>query len=347
MKSNISSRLIPFVMSLLFLFSFVGCTRSYPIDIQSKEIPSASITPASDNVEITAVDNKEINRLEDMDKLDQVISISEVKLSAYYYEAYRSGAEYFGLPEGLDDKFIYKIKYKSDGFEVVGYISAPADYLEKRYPILMYNRGGNGNLGEVTPVDLCLFADMGFVVMATQYRGNDGGTGKEDYGGADVQDVISLMDIAELLLFGDGRMYMFGGSRGGLETYCVLREEYLAGRDRILAAVVVGGVSDLMNVYNVREQGMKDMLRGFVGGTPEQVPEEYERRSAVCWPEYINTPLLICHGKTDERVPVEQAKTLYDMLKERHKDVELMLYDGGHGHSPESFNYGFEWLRSH
>jgi dipeptidyl aminopeptidase/acylaminoacyl peptidase len=334
-------------MSFILLFSLAGCTRNNLSDIQLKEAPSVTITPASDSVETVALDNNDINRIDDIYKLDQVISINEVKLSAYYYEVYRSNAEYLGLPEGLDDKFNYKIMYKSGDYEVVGYISAPADYLEKSYPILIYNRGGNGNYGEVTPSDLCLYAHMGFIVIATQYRGNDGGTGKEDYGGADVQDVISLIDLAEELPFGNGKIYMLGSSRGGLETYCALKEESLAGKDRISAAVVAFGVSDLVNSYNMRDQGMKDTLRRYVGGTPEQVPEEYEKRSAVCWPELINIPLLICHGRSDESVPVEQAETMYDMLKEQDKDVELMLYDGGHGFSPESFEYVFEWLLSH
>ncbi|MDF2877643.1 MAG: hypothetical protein K0S30_739 [Clostridia bacterium] len=346
-RSNIRFRSISFVISFILLFSIEGCTRSDLSDIQSKEAPSVTITPTSDSVETVAIDNNDIKRLEDIDKLDQVISINEVKLSPYYYEVYRTNAKDVGLPEALDDKFSYKIMYKSGDYEVVGYISAPADYLEKNYPILMYNRGGHGNSGEVTPDLLCLFADMGYIAIATQYRGNDGGTGKEDYGGTDVQDVISLIGLAELLPFGNGEIYMLGVSRGGLETYCAIKEEYLAGRDRISAAVILSGVSDLGKLYNVREQAMKDILRAYVGGTPEQVPEEYEKRSAVYWPELIDTPLLICHAKTDERVPVEQAETMFDMLKDHDKNVELMLYDEGHGFSLESFEYAFKWLQSH
>jgi dipeptidyl aminopeptidase/acylaminoacyl peptidase len=316
-------------------------------DISSKEANSVTITPASNTVETVAIDNNKINELCDMDMLDMVISMEEIKLSDYDYELYRSSAEYHGLPVALNDKFNYKIRYKSDDFEVIGYVSAPADYLEKKYPILIYNRGGNGNLGEVTPAEVSLYAHMGFITLATQYRGNDDGTGKDEFGGADVQDVISLIDIAEQLPFGNGKLYMFGASRGGLETYCTLKEEYLAGKDRISAAVIGFGVSDLIKLYQFRDQGMKDTLIKYIGGTPEQLPEEYEKRSAVCWPELINTPLLICHGKTDERAPVEQAETMYDLLKEQNKDVELILHEKGHGFTKEVFRYAFEWMSSH
>lgn len=347
MRTNICAGLIILVLSLLFLVSFAGCVGNNANDISTSITPSATITPTSDSVETISLDNKDIDQIGDLDKLDQVISINEVILSEYYYELYRSSVEYHGLPEALNDKFNYKIRYKSDDCEVIGYISAPADYLEKNYPLLIYNRGGHGNLGEVTPAEVSLYAHMGFITLATQYRGNDGGTGKDEFGDADVQDVISLIDIAEQLPFGNGKLYMFGASRGGIETYCALKEEYLAKNDRISAAIVAFGVSDLEKLYQFRDQFMKNILIKYVGGTPEQVPEEYAKRSAVCWPELINTPLLILHGKTDERVPVEQAETMYDKLKEQNKDVELMLYDGVHDYTPESFSYMFEWLLSY
>lgn len=75
--------------------------------------------------------------------------------------------------------------------------------------------------------------------------------------------------------------------------------------------------------------------------------KEYEKRSAVCWPESINIPLLICHGKTDDNVSVEQAMTMSDVLNEYDRDVELKLYDGGHAVTKEAHDYLVDWLHSH
>ena len=347
MKSGIFTQWVIIILVFLFLVSSMGCKLNDVNDKSQSKVPSVTITPASEDVDTAAVDKQGISRLEDLTKLDQIISIEEYELNDYYFEIYKTNVEYLGLSEALNDKFNYEIRYKSGDCEVIGFISAPADYLEQSYPILIYNRGGNGNFGEVNPDQLCLYAHMGYIVLATQYRGNDGGTGKEDYGGDDVQEVISLIDIAEQLPFTNGKLYMLGASRGGLETYCTLKEEYLAGRDKISAAVIAFGVSDLVKLYHFREQGMKDILSKYVGGTPEQVPKEYEKRSAVCWPELINTPLLIIHGKIDERAPVEQAETMYELLKEQNHDVELVLHKEGHGFTKETFLYAFEWLSSH
>ncbi len=334
-------------MAFLFLVSFVGCYRNDLKDDSPSVVPSVTIAPVFETADTTVVGKENISSLDKLIKLNQIISIEEYKLNEYYFEIYKTNVEYLGLPEALNDKFNYKIRYKSGDCEVIGYISAPVDYMEKSYPILIYNRGGNGNFGEVNPDQLCLYSHMGYIVFATQYRGNDGGTGKEDYGGDDVQDVISLIDIAEQLPFTNGKLYMLGASRGGLQTYCTLKEEYLAGRDRISAAVIAFGVSDLEKLYYFRDQGMKDILSKYVGGSPEQVPEEYQKRSAVCWPELINTPLLISHGKTDERAPIEQAETMYDLLKKEGKEVEVMIYEEGHGFTRESILYAFDWLKTY
>ncbi len=143
MKSNRSSRWKFLIMYFLFLFFITGCTRNNSNECKIKEAPSL------ESADATEVDSKEINRIDDIDRLDQVISIEEIKLSAHYYESYRSSAEFLGLPEANDDKLNYKLRYKSGEYEVVGYISAPADYLENDYPVLIYNRGGNGNLGRL------------------------------------------------------------------------------------------------------------------------------------------------------------------------------------------------------
>jgi dipeptidyl aminopeptidase/acylaminoacyl peptidase len=291
-------------------------------------------------------DNNGIKRIEDIDKLDEVIALNKVNYDSIDYKDYNAQAEYFLFDEALDDKSPYKLMYKSDECEVAGYICAPTDYLKKKYPILIYLRGGHGTY-ELLPATVGQLTNFGFIVMSTQYRGNDGGTGTEDYGGADVQDVLRMIDIAQQLSFASGKIYLFGESRGGLQTYCTLKEEHLADRDRISAALVMSGITDLTEIYNFRDWDMKYTLIKYVGDTPDRLPEEYEKRSVVYWPEMINVPLLIIHGRIDMRVPVEQAEKLYDMLRDFDKDVELRLYDDGHSDlPPESYSDAFEWLLS-
>ncbi|MES1211213.1 MAG: CocE/NonD family hydrolase, partial [Acidobacteriota bacterium] len=118
-----------------------------------------------------------------------------------------------------------RIKYMSDGLKVAGFLWKPKDTAGKKLPVLLFNRGGNRDFGKLTPWEgLHRFAASGFVVIASQYRGNDGGEGREELGGADVRDVLNLIPLAASLEYADLRnVFLYGVSRGGMMTYLALK----------------------------------------------------------------------------------------------------------------------------
>ena len=205
---------------------------------------------------------------------------------------------------------LISICYRSDDCEVRGYAAAPKE-AQGPLPAVIFNRGGNREFSLLRPQVVCKYANQGFVVLGSQYRGNGGGTGQEEFGGADVNDVIRLIDIAlELPETLKGGVYMAGHSRGGMMTYrcCALD-------DRIVAASIGAGVADCVDMYNRREDSMKQVFLELVGGTPEQLPEEYRKRSAVCWADKIKPPILICQGDDDWRVDISQARRMGEQLQ--------------------------------
>ncbi len=234
------------------------------------------------------------------------------------------------IPSGYDDAVLtWRIRYLSDECEVVGFISAPKDYLEKagKYPVLIYNRGGNGEFFKLKAGDTASLARRGFITFGSQLRGVDGGTGKEEFGGRDVSDIIKLIDIVERCGFVDPeQIIMLGASRGGMMTYLVLREE-----TRIKAAAVIGGVADLAAVYKQRPD-MRRVLNYRVGGSPAELPEEYAKRSAVNWAAEINVPLLIFHAADDKNAPISQTDAFVKELEKHGKEFEYIRTEkGGHG----------------
>ncbi|SFF57211.1 Prolyl oligopeptidase family protein [Halobacillus alkaliphilus] len=220
----------------------------------------------------------------------------------------------------------YKITYRSDGLEVTGFMVRPKE-IEKDLPLLIFNRGGNQEYGEIDEkllaTYLSLWAKKGYVVLASQYRGNDGGEGKEEFGGADVNDVLNLVQAAEELPNVDvENKVMLGLSRGGMMTYLAIKE----GVD-IKAAAVVGGITDLFNFYKERVvvRGMLDELVG----DPEENRDAFKKRSAVYWPDQLDVPLLIMHGEDDWRVPVGQARELSSKLSRENAHYEYVEYEDG------------------
>ena len=104
--------------------------------------------------------------------------------------------------------------------------------------------------------------------------------------------------------------------------------------DRVRAAIVTGSVPDLVYAYDHSGSSMQSILKYRVGGTPEQVPAEYERRSAIQWAQEINVPILIFHAADDLRSPIEPVDEFVSLLETLGKDVTYIRKDvGGHSYS--------------
>jgi len=219
----------------------------------------------------------------------------------------------------------YSITYMSDGLRVNGFLGRPR--AEGVHPAIIYNRGGFREYGALEGWEVALFAEAGYVSVASQYRGNAGSEGREEFGGSDVADVLNLVTLLKGLPYVDpDRIGMMGHSRGGMMTYLALKQDCLAGTGDIKAAATVGGVADLFMHYE-----RKSYIAQMVGATPKQDPELYESRSAICWPELIDAPLLIQHGEDDRQVSVENSLELAAALEEAGKIYELIVYpDGDH-----------------
>lgn len=245
------------------------------------------------------------------------------------------------VPDGVGVT-TYKVRYQSDECEVVSYLSVPDKCVKKKeaYPCIIYNRGGNREYGANTPEYIAYLAySFDKIVFATQYRGVDGGTGKEEFGGSDLNDVLKLIDICEEFSFVDmEQLYMMGISRGGMMTYMACRED-----DRIKKAVVVSGTADAFMSYDERTD-MQLVFNELVKATPENDPIAYEKRSATYWADEIKCPVLIIHSKQDEKVAFEQAEKMVQALENAGKEYRFVSYeDNVHGTHPEDQQIIMEW----
>ncbi len=239
----------------------------------------------------------------------------------------------------------YKMKYLSDGLKVVGFIVKPVGD-DERYPAIIFNRGGNREFAKINEDNLTYLTYLSsnnYVVLASQYRGNDGGEGKEEFGGKDVNDVLNIIKLAKSLPFiNPNKIVMLGFSRGGMMTSLAIKH----GAE-IKAAAVVGGITDLGQTYNERTEPMKKVIRELVGVDKT----EWEKRSPYYWPEKIDVPILILHGEDDWRVDVSQATKLADKLEEAGRVHELVVFPkGDHGlntHRSERNEKIFNWFEKY
>ncbi len=247
--------------------------------------------------------------------------------------------------QGVD---VHKITYMSDGLKIKGFLLKPKESKGK-LPLLVYNRGGMHDYGSVNNkrlLYLSSWAQKGYVVVTTQYRGNGGSEGKETYGGNDVNDIVNLIHYAEKLPYvHPEQKVVIGYSRGGMMTYLLMKNGI-----HFNAAAVISGITDMFQFYDGRGANVKKELRKMVG-SPTEEKEKYKSRSVVFWSDKINSPLLILHGTKDKKVHYSQAEKLVTQLKERDKEHKYVLYKGDdhplNQHFKEYNKEIEEWFASH
>ena len=242
---------------------------------------------------------------------------------------------YAVLKKILDSVDIFRITYLSDGLKVKGYLDIPKK--PGKYPCIIYNRGGNrensklnndivmGKLGEL--------ASYGYCVVASQYRGNDGGEGQEEFGGKDIDDVLNLMPLLNNVSSADtSRIGVYGTSRGGMMTYLALTKT-----NRLKAAVVVSGIADFKQAIEKTNFDADSMFTNWLPAYRENRERFIKERSPIQFADKIckTTPILIIHGTADGRVILPPVLELCRKFYDLKQPFRLTLFEGaGHGGGP-------------
>lgn len=232
----------------------------------------------------------------------------------------------------LNDVSIEKIIYESDGLKVSGYLVSPNN--KGSYPCIIYNRGGNKEFGKLTTIKavfiLAKVASWGYNVAASQYRGNDGGEGNEEFGGNDVNDVLNLIPLFDHIDNSDTtKMGIYGWSRGGMMTYLALTKT-----NKFKAAAVGGALSDLNKWIYTRKDTIESVYYENIPNYAHIKFKALNERSAINQVEKISkiTPILMMHGTADWRVVPEMALDLSKEFLKNNIPHRLVLFEGGnHG----------------
>jgi dipeptidyl aminopeptidase/acylaminoacyl peptidase len=232
-----------------------------------------------------------------------------------------------GWGQGVfDNSIVEKIVYQSDGLKVKGYLAYPMDET-KRYPCVIWNRGGAKNSGAIDSFTargmFGQIASWGFVVFASQYRGNAGGEGKEQLGGEEINDILNLVTIAKELPFANiNKWGIEGWSRGGMMTYLTLQKNH-----NFKCAILVGAISNFRQ-HLERNPQSENSYREMIAG--ENFDEAIEKRSAINFVDQLpDIPYLIVHGVDDKIVSPLQAIEMSRKMISLKIPHRLILFEGG------------------
>ena len=221
----------------------------------------------------------------------------------------------------------------------------------KRYPVFfshyggpgpqMVTKGWGGTLAQA-------IVQKGYIYFVLDNRGSaNRGVDFEQpiyraMGGVEVRDQKKGAEFLKSLDFVDpDKIGIYGWSYGG---YMTLKQ--LQADPGLYAAGISGAPVTRWELYDTH------YTERFMGD-PRQVPEAYEKASAIPDATKITDPLLLIHGMADDNVVFENATEIISVLQENNRPFEMMLYPGythrvsGPQIGPHVWNSIFRFLAAH
>lgn len=135
-------------------------------------------------------------------------------------------------------------------------------------------------------------------------------------------DLLQIIQIVKEQ-FQVQRVIVSGGSMGGSSalTFAALHPDQVDG------VVALNGTAN-----HVEYEQFQDAISASFGGSKQEVPDEYRRRSAEFFPEKFNMPVAATTGGRDEAVPPESVQRLLENLRKRSQKV-LGIHRAETGHN--------------
>ncbi|MCB9384975.1 MAG: S9 family peptidase [Bryobacterales bacterium] len=220
-----------------------------------------------------------------------------------------------------------------DGLEIEGLLTFPVGYQKgRKYPFVLNIHGGPMGVFQQTFIGarglypIAAFASEGFAVLRPNPRGSSGYGKKfrlanyDDWGGADYEDIMAGVDHVVAMGVADpDHMAVMGWSYGGFMTSWVIGHTA-----RFRSAVAGAAVTDLWSFQGTTD--IPSFLPDYFNGQPWERMDAYVKHSPMRYVDKVVTPTLVLHGDADARVPISQGYELYNALKGRGVETEMVVY---------------------
>lgn len=178
------------------------------------------------------------------------------------------------------------------------------------------------------------WVDHGYAVAIVNYRGSTGyGKAWRDAiqgkpGLTELEDIAKVHDWLTAQGIADpDRTILHGGSWGGYLTLLGLGTQ----PERWSLGIAGVPVADYVAAYEDEMEPLKAFDRALFGGSPDEIPDEYRKRSPITYVEQVRVPALILAGENDPRCPIRQIENYLSRLRALGKPHEVYRYEAGHG----------------
>ena len=226
-----------------------------------------------------------------------------------------------------------QFNFKGAGGDLVhGYVVKPWNYVEgKKYPVAFLIHGGpQGSFGNGWSYrwNPQTYAGQGYAVVMIDFHGSTGygqaftDSISQDWGGKPLEDLQKGWEAAQKkYAFLDGKnACALGASYGG---YMV---NWIAGNWNQPWKCLVNhdGVFDTRSMGYVTEELWFSEWEN--GGTPFEVPKNYEKFNPVNHVAKWRVPMLVVQGGKDFRVPEDQGLSTFSALQRKGIESKLLYF---------------------
>ncbi|HEX7102656.1 MAG TPA: S9 family peptidase, partial [Nitrolancea sp.] len=245
----------------------------------------------------------------------------------------------------------------ADGLEIQGLVVRPTGVSrDQPLPMVTMIHGGPTALsgyaypGQGVAAWLPELMRRGVAVFFPNARGSAGWglafaeANQRDMGGADLQDILSGIDMCvERGIADPERLGVCGWSYGGYLTAWIVTQT-----QRFKTAIAGASITNWVSFHGTSDIPAFDEF--FYRSDPFERDGAYIRFSPIYSVDNVTTPVLFLHGERDAVCPVSQAKEMFRALRERGVETECVIYPReGHpirerAHRRDMFERGIDWL---
>jgi dipeptidyl aminopeptidase/acylaminoacyl peptidase len=267
------------------------------------------------------------------------------KTAAFVRSSFQDPPEVWAGPIGMWQKVTHRnegikpkwgeaksLHWKSDGFDVQGWLIYPKDFdPSKKYPLVVCVHGGPGagvqpNWPGAHTYFMALPAH-GYFLLLPNPRGSFGEgeafarANVKDFGYGDWRDIMAGTDEAIRVAPIDAqRLGLTGWSYGGYMTMWGVTQT-----NRFKAAMAGAGIANWSSYYG--ENKIDQWMIPFFGKSVYDDPEVYARSAPLTFIKNVKTPTLIIVGDSDGECPTPQSYEFWHALKTIGVKTQLVVYE--------------------
>ena len=227
------------------------------------------------------------------------------------------------------------LTWRSDTFEVQGWLVHPGEAAGRRSPLVVDIHGGPASAAIpawpswTSPL---VHACDGSFVFLPNPRGSHGRgqdfvrANVKDFGGGDLRDILAGLDeVVKTRAVDEARLGLRGWSYGGFMTMWTVTQTR-----RFRAAVAGAGIANWQSYYG--QNGIARWMRPYFGASVYDDPAVYARSSPINFVKNVTTPTLVLVGERDIECPPPQSHEFWRALRAHGVPTTLVVYAGeGHG----------------